>query len=111
MKHLFLIVGVSVIAYTLWQKSKVSGTGTGTDGLTSPTGIAVSPATLVVPGATGRTGDTSCGPCDTVASIASSSKGLGTDSRINTPVGRYSPDSFSYSFGREDFSGVNPFTM
>ena len=109
MKHLFLIVGVSVIAYTLWQKSKVSGTGT--DGLTSPTGIAVSPATLVVAGSMGKTGGSACDPCDTVTSIAASSKGLGTDSRINTPIGRYSPDSVSYSFGREDFSGVNPFTM
>ena len=109
MKHLFLIAGVSVIAYAVWQKSKVSGTGT--EGLTRATGIAVSPATLVVPGATGKTGDSSCSPCDTAQSIASSPKGLGTDSRINTPIGRYSPDSFSYSFGREDFSGVNPFTM
>jgi len=104
MKHLFLYAGVAFIGYTLWKKNQTANPAN-TSGLTPPTGISVSPATLVVPGAIGGTNaaGSDCSPCNQIA-------GLGGDAAITASPQQNSPSAVTHSVMREDYESINPFS-
>lgn len=99
MKHLFLYGGIALIGFTLWKKRQDTAS-VGSAGLTQPTGISVSPATLVVPGASSQ----GCNTCDQIS-------GLGGDARISASAPADSPSAVSHAIMREDFEHAMPVSM